>query len=406
MADLEPFEIKVPQERLDWIAERIDEYEWFEEPVDAGWQYGCNQDYLKELVKYWRHSYDWRDEEEALNVYPHFIAPVSVDEEEIDIHFIHQKGSNPENRPIILLHGWPGSFFELLHLCEPLSHPEKHGGKAEDGRDVIIPSLVGYGFSGPPSKPIGPRKQAEYMNGLMTDVLGFEDYVVQGGDWGALIAAWLGFDFGKPKDGPVHAIHMNMIGVRPGGDATAALGGSAVLAPETKEELEWAQKAGLRMATEMGYFMVQATKPQSLSYGMMDSPVGTAAWLTEKFENWSDLSGKGEMGGKLENTYTKDQLLTNIMLYIVTRRFNTAAWQYYGARTEGSFAFPKGEKCEVPTGVATYPVEIAVPPPRSYAEKGYNIVHWKDQPKGGHFAAFEQPELFLDDLRSFLSEWG
>ncbi|MBI1180966.1 MAG: epoxide hydrolase [Alphaproteobacteria bacterium] len=393
MSFVTPFRVDVPEYELDRVRRRIREYEWFEEPVDAGWKYGCNGAYLRELCDYWLHEYDWRAAEQGLNAYPQYMATVDG----IDVHFVHERGSNPDNRPIILLHGWPGSYFELLHLTGPLAHPERFGGRAEDGRDVIVPSLIGYGFSGPPPKPIGPRAQAVFMNGLMTGVLGYDSYVVQGGDWGALIAAWLGFDFGAAKGGPVHAIHMNLVGVRPGGTA---------LAPETDEEKAWAARAAARMAVETGYFMVQGTKPQSLSYAMMDSPVGVAAWLTEKFHTWSDLSNKGEEGGDIETVYTKDQLLTNIMLYVVTRRFNTAAWQYYGVGTEKGFAFPPGERCEVPTGIASYPREIAPVPPRSYAEKAYNVVHWKEQPRGGHFAAFEQPEIFLEDLREFLTNWG
>jgi pimeloyl-ACP methyl ester carboxylesterase len=391
-----PFRVDIPDYELDRVKRRVREYEWFEEPVDAGWKYGCNQAYLRALCDYWLDGYDWRAAEAELNRFPQFKAEVDG----IDIHFVHERGSNPANRPLVLLHGWPGSYYELLHLTEALAHPERTGGRAEDGRDVVIPSLVGYGFSGPPPKPIGPRAQARFMNGLMTGVLGYDRYVVQGGDWGALIAGWLGFDFGADKGGPLHAIHVNLIGVRPAGP------NGAPLPPETEEERAWAARAEARMAVERGYFMVQGTKPQSLSYAMMDSPVGVAAWLTEKFHTWSDLSGEGKEGGELDNVFSKHQLLTNIMLYVVTRRFNTAAWQYYGVGTENGFAFPPGQRCQVPTGVASYPREIAPVPPRSYAEKGYNVVHWTEQPKGGHFAAFEQPEIFLDDLNQFLKSWG
>ncbi len=401
MTAVTPFRVDIPDYELDRIKRRIREYEWFEEPVDAGWNYGCNQAYLRELTGYWLDQYDWRKAEARLNEWPQFKANVDG----IDIHFVHERGSNPDNLPLILLHGWPGSYFELLHLTGPLAHPERYGGKAEDGRDVIIPSLVGYGFSGPPPKPIGPRAQAVFMDGLMTRVLGYGSYVVQGGDWGALIAGWLGFDHGADKGGAVMSIHMNLVGVRPGGNAPAGIAGVAA-PPETPEEKAWAVYAEQRMAVERGYFMVQGTKPQSLSYAMMDSPVGVAAWLTEKFHTWSDLSNEGKEGGHIENVYSKDKLLTNIMLYVVTRRFNTAAWQYYGVGTEGGFAFPPGQRCETPTGIASYPREIAPVPPRSYAEKAYNVVHWKEQPRGGHFAAFEQPEIFLEDLREFLRNWG
>ncbi len=402
MGETRPFKIDIPQAELDRVKRRINEYEWFEEPVDAGWDYGCNQAVLRELCDYWVTDYDWRREETALNAMPQFLAEVNG----IDIHFFHEKGSNPENRPIIMLHGWPGSFLELTPVIDPLAHPEKYGGDASDGRDVIVPSLIGYGFSGKPDKPMGPRAMGGYFDKLMTEVLGYDSYVAQGGDWGGLVCNWMGFDFGEDKGGKLHAIHVNLIGVRPAGEGMSPTGAAGILAAETEEEKRWEQEAMGRFAFESAYFQVQATKPQSLSYAMMDSPVGVAAWLTEKFHTWSDLSGKGEPGGSLWNTYTKDQLLSSIMLYVVTRRFNTAAWNYYGGRVENAFVFPAGARVEIPVGVGSYPREIAPVPPRSYCEKAYNIVRYTEQPKGGHFAAFEQPELFLEDLTAFLKDWG
>lgn len=401
MADLAPFRINVPDFELERIKQRIRDYEWFEEPVDSDWQYGCNGAYLRELCDYWLHDFDWRAAEKKLNRFSQFKTPVDG----IDIHFIREEGSNPDNDPVVILHGWPGSFVEHLEIIHRLAHPGNFGGDAADGRDVIVPSLVGYGFSGKPPKPLGPRGQAPYFCKLMHENLGYETFTVQGGDWGALIAAWMGFDFGTNKSGPVKAIHTNLMGVRPAGDAKDARG-NPVAMPETEEEIAWAKEAAKRFEWESGYFEVQATKPQSLAYGMMDSPVGVAAWLTEKFHTWSDRSNMGAEGGDIENVYTKDQLLMNIMVYITSRTFNTSTWQYRGVRDEGSFTFPPGERVEVPTGIAGYPREIAPIAPRSYAEKGYNVVHYVEQPRGGHFAAFEQPELFADDVLTFLKGWG
>ena len=394
MSAVTPFRVEIPDYELDRIKRRIREYEWFEEPVDAGWSYGCNQAYLRELTEYWLNQYDWRKAEAKLNEWPQFKANVDG----IDLHFVHERGSNPDNLPLILLHGWPGSYFELLHLTGPLAHPERYGGKAEDGRDVIIPSLVGYGFSGPPPKPIGPRAQAVFMDGLMTKVLGYGSYVVQGGDWGALIAGWLGFDHGADKGGAVMSIHMNLVGVRPGGNAPAGIAGVAA-PPETPEEKAWAVYAEQRMAVERGYFMVQGTKPQSLSYAMMDSPVGIAAWITEKMQAWGDRSGTGSD----DPVFSMDQILTNVMIYLTSRSFNTAAWQYRAVRDTGNSVMPPGEKVMVPAGFADFPGELSPIPPRSYLEKGYaNVAYLSAPPKGGHFAALEQPALFCNDLMDFL----
>lgn len=401
MAELTPFKIDIADAELERIKGRIRDYEWFEEPIDSDWQYGCNQAYLRELCTYWLNEFDWRAAEAGINRFSQF----KTDVDGIDIHFIRQPGSNQANDPVIVLHGWPGSIVEYLEVIDRLAHPQRFGGEEADGRDVIVPSLVGYGFSGKPPKPLGPRGQAPYFAKLMKDKLGYESFAVQGGDWGALIAAWMGFDFGTDKGGPIKAIHTNLMGVRPTGSGTDHRGRAAI-PPETEAESAWAAEAAKRFEWESGYFEVQATKPQSLAYGMMDSPVGVAAWLTEKFHTWSDRSNMGAEGGDIENVYTKDQLLTNIMVYITSRTFNTSTWQYRGVRDEDSFSFPAGERVEVPTGIASYPREIAPVPPRSYAEKGYNVVHYVEQPRGGHFAAFEQPELFSEDVLAFLKEWG
>jgi pimeloyl-ACP methyl ester carboxylesterase len=386
------FSVDVPQPALDRIMARVREYEWFEEPVDAGWQYGANGAYMRALCAYWLEGFDWRAAEARLNRFPQFKAEVDG----IDIHFVCERGSGTDRRPLILLHGWPGSYLEFLDCVERLAHPERHGGRAADGRDVVVPSLIGYGYSGKPPRPVDPREQARAMDRLMTGVLGHAGYVAQGGDWGSSIAAWMGFDHGADKGGACRAIHMNMFGLRPGGDFTNIFG-VGVARLETAEEKAWAREAARRGAGRFGYMVLQSTKPQSLSYAMMDSPVGTAAWIVEKMQAW------GERTDGDEPAFDRDKILTNVMIYLTGRSFNTAAWQYRAVRDSGHSVLPPGQRVMVPAGFADYPGELSPIPPRSYLEKGYaDIVHLSAPARGGHFAALEQPALFCADLQAFL----
>jgi len=374
---IHPFRIEVPDKVLDRIRARVAEYPWHEMPDDGGWAYGTNLDYMKELCTYWLDEYDWRAHEAAINRFSHCIAPVDG----IDLHFIHEKGSGPAPMPLIISHGWPGSIVEFLDIIEPLAHPERFGGSADDAFDVIAPSLPGFGFSGRPARPIGPSKIAGLFNTLMVDVLGYDGYLAQGGDWGGAISTWLGFNHAPA----CRAIHINIMVMRhPDG-------------PRTREEEAWAAEFERQQLMENGYRTQQATRPQTLSYAMMDSPVGVAAWIIEKFNSWSDTDGEN-----IESVYTKDLLLTNIMVYLVTRTFNTASWIYYGRREEGGrLLSPDGHRVEVPTAAALFPAEILSWPPRSYAERIYNIVRWTEMPRGGHFAALEQPALLIEDIRTF-----
>ena len=374
---IHPFRIDIPDKTLDRIRTRVAQYPWHEMPDDGGWAYGTNLDYMQELCAYWLDEFDWRAHEAAINRFSHFIAPVDG----IDLHFIHEKGSGPAPLPLIISHGWPGSIVEFLDIIEPLAHPERFGGSTDDAFDVIAPSLPGFGFSGRPPRPIGPRKMAGLFNTLMTGVLGYGGYLAQGGDWGGAISTWLGFDHA-----PVcRAIHINILTMRhPDG-------------PQGPEEEAWAAEFKREQLMENGYRTQQATKPQTLSYAMMDSPVGVAAWIIEKFNSWSDTDGDD-----IESVYTKDLLLTNIMVYLVTRTFNTASWIYYGRREEGGRVLsPDGRRVEVPTAAALFPAELLSWPPRSYAERIYNIARWTEMPRGGHFAALEQPVLLMEDIRAF-----
>ena len=374
---IRPFQIEVPVETLELIRRQVASYAWHEMPDDGGWAYGANLEYMKELCAYWLDEFDWRVQEAAINRFTHFIAPVDG----IDLHFMHAKGSGPAPMPLIISHGWPGSIVEFLKIIEPLAHPERFGGSSEDAFDVIAPSLPGFGFSGRPPRPIGPRKIARLFDTLMTDVLEYPSYLAQGGDWGGAISSWLGFEHAPA----CRAIHINIFTMRPPNG------------PQSREEEAWATQFKRDQLMEDGYRTQQATKPQTLSYAMMDSPVGVAAWIIEKFNSWSDT-----VGDNIESVYTKDELLTNIMVYLVTKSFNTASWIYYGRREEGGRVLsPDGQRVEVPTAAALFPAELLSWPPRSYAERVYNITRWTEMPRGGHFAALEQPTLLIDDIRAF-----
>ena len=374
---IRPFQIEVPVETLELIRRQVASYAWHEMPDDGGWAYGANLEDMKELCAYWLDEFDWRVQEAAINRFTHFIAPVDG----IDLHFMHEKGSGPAPMPLIISHGWPGSIVEFLKIIEPLAHPERFGGSSEDAFDVIAPSLPGFGFSGRPPRPIGPRKIARLFDTLMTDVLEYPSYLAQGGDWGGAISSWLGFEHAPA----CRAIHINIFTMRPPNG------------PQSREEEAWATQFKRDQLMEDGYRTQQATKPQTLSYAMMDSPVGVAAWIIEKFNSWSDT-----VGDNIESVYTKDELLTNIMVYLVTKSFNTASWIYYGRREEGGRVLsPDGQRVEVPTAAALFPAELLSWPPRSYAERVYNITRWTEMPRGGHFAALEQPTLLIDDIRAF-----
>ena len=374
---IKPFKLNIPDKALQEIYTKVKNYPWHEMPDDGGWKYGSNLDYMKEISSYWVKDFDWRKHEAEINKFSNFITVV----DDIEMHFIHEKGSGSNPTPLLLMHGWPGSVVEFLHLVEKLAHPEKFGGNIEDAFDVIAPSLPGFGFSGRPSKPIGPRKIAAILNKLMTENLGYKNYLAQGGDWGATIANWIGYDHSKS----CKAIHINCLTMRhPDG-------------PQTKKEQEWQDRFDKDQIMQDGSRTQQATKPQTLSYGMMDSPVGVAAWIIEKMYSWSDLKN-----GDIESVYSKDTLLANIMVYVVTKTFNTASWIYYGRREEGGRFFPKEfKKIEIPTGIAVFPAEMSEWPPQTYVERIFNVTQWTEMKSGGHFAAMEQPERLVNDIVEF-----
>ena len=375
-----PFKIEISDEVLDSIRTKVANFPWDDcyMPADGGWNYGTNMEYLKELCEYWVKEYNWREFEAKLNSFENFKTTIDG----LEMHYIMKKGSGPSPKPLLLVHGWPGSVSEFMHIIEPLAHPEKFGGKIEDAYTIIAPSLPGFAFSGRPERPMGPRAMAKVLNTLMVDVLGFKTYLTQGGDWGSAICSWIAYNYPENCKG----MHFNFPTMR----------NSA--GPQNAEETVWIE--GLEEAQTMnnGYRTQQATKPQSLAYGMFDNPIAVAGWLIDKFYHWSDVENED-----IESCHTKDDLLTNIMIYIVTNSFNSSTWIYYGRREEGGrfLVQEDGRTVTVPTGCALYPAEMMAWPPRSYYERMYNITHWEKMPKGGHFAAMEVPEIWLEDVRKF-----
>ncbi len=377
-----PFTIHISDDKLTAIRARVEAYRWFPAPAnEQGFAYGMSTPVMQDIQRWWLDTYDWRKAEAELNRYPQFTADVGG----LTIHFVHIVGEAAGRRPLLLTHGWPGSIYEFWQAIEPLAFPSRYGGKADDAFDLVIPSLPGYGFSGKPASPIGQRATAALWDRLMCDILEYPSYLAQGGDWGGLVTSYLGLNHGPGKGG-CRAIHLNMIGFRP----TPAT-------PQTDDERAWIVTAQAKMQREGAYLMQQATKPQTLAMALMDSPMGTAAWILEKFHGWSD-----RRNGDLFTVFTRDQLITNVMIYLVTDAIATSIWYYNALFQEGGVGLPEGQRCETPTAFANYPgEEIYTAPPRSWCERAYNIVRWRDMPRGGHFAAMEVPDLFVEDLRDW-----
>jgi microsomal epoxide hydrolase len=381
-----PFKVQWDEPVVAHVLARVAAYPYPPAPEGGGWRYGCDADYLKALVAHWIGGYDWRAAEAELNRYPQFIAPVKDKKgvEAFDIHFVHVVGEAGGKRPLLITHGWPGSHYEFWDVIDKLAFPSRHGGEATDAFDLVIPSIPGYGFSSKPKKPFGQRATARVFNTLMTEVLGYDTYLAQGGDWGGLVTGFLGLDH------PAHvkAIHLNMMGLR------------SAAPPQGEAEIAWAQQGQAAQQAFGAYFQLQASRPQSLAWAMADNPVGQAAWIVERFHDWSDLRAKA-----FEDVYSFDRLLTNIMIYVMNGAFTTSVWYYRALFEEGAAALPPGQRVETPTAFANFPGEaLYKSPPRSYAERAYNVSRWTEMPRGGHFAAMEEPDLYVDDVRAWARE--
>ncbi|MEP6767140.1 MAG: epoxide hydrolase family protein [Acidobacteriota bacterium] len=373
----ERFRIEVPEPVLKDLRERIARTRWPDEIPGAGWRYGASTAYLTELLAYWRDGFDWRARERSLNELSHFRADIGG----LRVHFVHERGEGPAPMPLIVTHGWPSSFFEMTKLIPLLTRPSEHGGRAEDAFDVVVPSLPGTGFSDIPSTPgMTKTRIAGLWAALMTDVLGYPRFGARGGDIGSGVTAWLAVD----HPDRVAGIHVSDV-LRP------ALGpGSAPLSPAERrfldEEIAWMEREG-------AYDRIQATKPQTLAHGLTDSPAGLAAWLVEKFRSWSDC------GGEIERRFSRDDLLTHLTIYWVTGTINAANRLYFD-RDQAPRALAPGQRVEVPCAVSLFPADIDHPP-REWAERACRVERWTEMPRGGHFAAWEEPQLLAEDLREF-----
>jgi pimeloyl-ACP methyl ester carboxylesterase len=372
MSELKPFRIDVPTDVLDDLQARLAHTRWPEAECVDDWSQGIPLAYTRELAAYWADGYDWRSREAALNRFDQFTTEIDG----LDIHFIHQRSPHQDALPLVITHGWPGSVAEFQNVIQPLVDPPS--GRPEDAFHVVCPSLPGYGFSGKPSETgWGVGKIAQAWETLMLR-LGYDRYGAQGGDWGAAVTTQIGRNRGHCV-----AIHLNMPIARP-----AAGSGGDLTEDEQQALLAFAEHR--KWGT--GYSKQQSTRPQTLGYGLVDSPVGQLAWIVEKFWAWTDCDGHPE------NVVSRDELLDNVMLYWVTGSGASSARLYW----ESFNSFVTDGRVELPTGVAAFPKEI-LRTPRRWCEAAYNVTHWSTMPRGGHFAAFEQPELFIDDVRAFFA---
>ena len=370
------FRVQVDDAVLEDLQLRLERTRLPDQIPGSGWNYGTDTAYMQELLRYWRSEYDWRLHERELNRLPHFKTEIDG----VDLHFVHLRSREPGALPLVITHGWPGSVYEFMDVVGPLTDPAAHGGQPEDAFHLVLPSMPGYAFSGPATEPGMSVDSVAGVVAKLMERLGYERYGAQGGDWGSGVAAWLARD----HPGRLVGIHLNMVG----GGPPAGLENPEDGIPRWelrrhKERAEW-------WSGENAYGNIQGTKPLTLAYSLNDSPAGLAAWIVEKFRAWSDC------GGDLESSFTKDQLLTNIMLYWVTGSMPSAVRIYYESRRSGR----RQARVEVPTAIAVFPGEIFFSP-RKWVEMRYNVVQWTEMPRGGHFAAMEEPELFVEDVAKF-----
>jgi pimeloyl-ACP methyl ester carboxylesterase len=382
VTQMEPFTIDIPEATLTDLRDRLARTRWPEDFGNDDWQYGTNLSYLKSLVAYWLDGFDWRAQEKAMNAFSHFRTTI----EDVPIHFIYEKGKGPNPTPLILSHGWPWTFWDLYKVIRPLTDPAAFGGDPKDAFDVIVPSLPGYGFSTPLRKTgFNFWRTADLWVKLMQDVLGYSKFAAEGGDWGALITAQLGHKYADRLIGTY--VHL----LAPLDVFFSSPPGRSEFGPE---EAGWFEKNLQFLTAGSGYSAIQATKPQTLTYGLDDSPVGLAAWLVEKRRGWSDCDGD------VEKRFTKDELLTSCTLYWVTQSFGTSARYYYEC-THNPWRPSHDRKpvVESPTGVGLF--KDVMMQPRRWAEQYYNLQHVTTMPRGGHFAPMEEPELLVEDVRTF-----
>ena len=374
MSQIKKFNIEIPQSKLDDLQQRLTLTRWPEKETPDDWTQGIPLSYMKEIHDYWLNDYDWRKHEKEINKFPQFLSTIN----ELDVHFIHFKSPHKNAKPLIITHGWPGSVVEFFKVIERLADPKIDGSNAEIAFDVITPSLPGFGFSGKPTKPgFGVEKIADTFSKLM-QTLGYEKYFAQGGDWGAAGTTALG-----TQDSNCEAIHLNMAVVSPDMETMDDL-----------TEFEQQALAGFQFYQEWdsGYSKQQSTRPQTLGYGLTDSPIGQAAWILEKFYQWTDCDGHPE------NAVSRDELLTNVMFYWLTETAASSARLYWE-----SFGEFNGGEVKTPTGVSIYPKEIFKASERWLKKRYTDLRYYNVLDSGGHFAALEKPDLYVNEIRSFFS---
>jgi microsomal epoxide hydrolase len=373
-----PFRLSVPQHDVDALRRRLALTRFPDQPPGEPWATGTDLAWMKSLVEHWRDRFDWRAQEARLNAFPQFVAPLAG----IDLHFLHVRGEGPAPMPLLLSHGWPGSVFEFLELIPRLTEPSRFGGDPADAFTVVAPSLPGYGLSFRPGQPrFSIEAIADCFAELMTRVLGYRRFGAQGGDWGSFVSARIGYAHPAGTIG----VHLNMMPVRRDRD---------MLESTNEDERRFLGELETWLREETGYSTQQGTRPQTLAYALTDSPAGLAAWIAEKFRAWSDC------GGDVESVFTKDEILANVALYWFTGAIGSSFWPYY-ARAHGPWPVPRGATVDVPTGYCEFPKEI-LRPPRSLAQRTFrDIRRWSVMPRGGHFAALEQPEALAREITEF-----
>jgi pimeloyl-ACP methyl ester carboxylesterase len=375
---IRPFRIDIPQTDLDDLEDRLARARWPEEMPGVGWSRGVPLGYLRDLADYWLTKYDWRKQEAKLNELPQFTTQIDG----TPVHFLHVRSPESGALPLILTHGWPGSIVEFLRVIGPLTDPRTHGGDRADAFHLVIPSLPGYGFSGPTHEAGWTTARIAKAWAELMHRLGYERYGAQGGDWGAFVSP----ELGRIAADQVLGVHVNAatIGFIPFGPVDA--GDLATFTDAEKVRLERLNKF---MSEGNGYFQIQATRPQTLAYGLTDSPVGQLAWIVEKFKEWSHAVASPE------DAIDRDLMLTNVMLYWLTRTAASSGRLYYENMHANSWGQQPGK---TPTGVAVFAEDVAI---RRYAEYGNRIVHWSEFETGGHFAAMDSPDLLVQDVRTF-----
>ncbi len=371
-SQLIPFHIDIPQAELDALKRRLDATRWPDrETVDDASQ-GAQLDKVKTLVEYWRTQYDWRRLESRLNSYPQFKTEIDG----LGIHFLHIKSPHADAMPLIMTHGWPGSIIEFINTIDPLVNPTAHGGEAKDAFHVVLPSIPGYGFSDKPTRKGWNRTRIAYAWHELMSRLGYPEYVAQGGDWGSVVTT----EMGRLKLDGLKAIHVNLPFVVPH-DLPAEL---------SVEEQAALDQCALFASDGIAYHDLQTTRPETIGFALADSPVGQAAWIYEKLASWSDSDGRAE------SAFSYDQMLDNIMFYWLTNSAASSARMYaeHPGLNFGAIAV------DLPVAVSIFPGEIYTPP-KVWAEKAFSqLIYWNKASKGGHFAAFEQPQLFVAELRA------